>query len=200
VLSRWLNRRRLLAIPRTEISHAPRRGLIRIVGTVAGGNTHRAPITGVSCAAFVTELFEHAGGPSLLVRKASPGFLYIDDATGRARIAPWQRELQLSSSVYRGHFDDARRAIERLLAEAQVSAYNNTGSVRGISFCEHVLREGDRVTATGCAHKVVAEQARRGLVAGYRDVMTEIELAAQPGDEVVISDDPRRLEGASHGR
>lgn len=193
-----MNRRRLLRIPPTDIGHAPRRGLIRVVGKVAE-SSYRTPITGTPCAAFVTELYEYGSGPSLLLTVASPGPLTVDDDTGRAEIAPGIRDYELTGTVFRGHFDDARASIETLLTAHGISVRNSTGSVRGISFVEHVLFPGDEVTAVGYARRVVARTARGGLSGGYRDVLTQVELGAQAGASVLVSDDPRST-GPDHAR
>ena len=185
-----MNRRRLLRIPPTEIGHAPRRGLIRVVGRVAD-SSYRTPITKTPCAAFLTKLYEYGSGPSLLLTVASPGPLMVDDHTGRAEIAPGIRDYELTGTVLRGHFDDARQAIETLLTAHGIPVRNSTGSVRGISFVEHVLFAGDEITAVGYARRVVARQARGGISGGYRDVITQVELGAQAGASVLVSDDPR---------
>jgi len=148
---------------------------------------------------FVTKLYEYGSGPSLLLTVASPGPLLIDDQTGRAEVAPGLREYELSGTVLRGHFDDARAAIETLLAAHDIPVRNTTGSVRGISFVEHVLVAGDEITAVGYARRVVARTARGGVSGGYRDVLTQVELGAQGGATVLVSDDPRTT-GPAHAR
>lgn len=193
-----MSRRRLLKMPPTEIGHAPRRGLIRIVGTVAGGG-FRTPVLGLSCAAYVTELWEYDPSPTLLLRLSSDGPLLIDDPTGRAQVARAGRELVLSGTTHRGHYDEAKGSIERLLDDHDISPRNTTGSVRGLSFIEHVLRPGDEVTAVGFARQVVTREARGGASPGYRDVLTQLELGALPGDAVLVSDAPQRT-GAGYAR
>jgi hypothetical protein len=169
-----------------------------VIGKVAK-SSYRTPITGTSCAAFVTKLYEYGSGPSLLLTVVSPGPLMVDDDTGRAEIAPGIRDYELTGTVFRGHFDDARKPIETLLTAHGISVRNSTGSVRGISFVEHVLFAGDEITAVGYARRVVARQARGGISGGYRDLLTRVELGARAGASVLVSDDPR-ITGFSYAR
>jgi len=151
-------------------------------------------VLGIRCASYVTELVEHAGGPHLLLRDASPGPLSIRDATGTAQVLADECEMALFGREYRGIFDDARGSIEALLAKHDISPVDVTGTVRGISFVERVLLAGDPVTASGFARQIVSSNGPDQGTAGYRDVATQLELSSIPGQAACVSDDPKALQ------
>lgn len=197
---RALRQRRLLRrTPRTPICKAPRAGTLKVVGKVTSqGPPVLSPVTCTPCAYYELTIDEWILGiAATMVRQTSSKSLSIDDGTGRGVIELDHALVFLTGDgrVTWGLASDAPEVIVRLFNQSGRSAIDEHGLLKGITFRERILLEGDTIAAWGRAEWDVARDDPSLLTAGYRETPERLLVRSPRDGQTLISDDLRAVAG-----
>lgn len=198
VMLRSLRHHRLLrTTPRTRIGDAPRAATVKLVGAVGSrGQPVHTPVSDTPCAYWELVIDEWGDGvASTVVHRTSSAPLSIDDGTGVGLVDLASAAVHLSAE-HREIFGLVREApyvIARLMAEEGRSAVDECGLLKGITYRERILLDGDTVAVWGRAEWDVAVDKGSLAGAGYRELPELLLVRSPRSGPTLISDDRKAI-------
>jgi hypothetical protein len=188
---REIQRRALLAVPKTSVAEAPEGQWVRLVGRVqTGDRVLRAPLSQRTCVAFRVLVEEPQGRhskpvPPLVYHHESVAFA-IEDASGIARIEGTSEQVLIDLD-----HRERWRTLEDASAEVQayLSRHSRTsGSNRSRVYREGVLTPDEIVTVVGlaCWEDDPSSGAVDPSQGGFRDAPRKKRLVLRPTPDTPV--------------
>ena len=189
-------RRQLRQAPRGQIRDAAEGQAVRFDGTVAPGQTLRAPLTGRVCVFYVALVEEYVsngktGSWRQRVREQRGVPFTLDDGTGRALVDPSGARIdcELDQTSRSGAFDDATPVEEDFLTR---HGMRSTGWFfnKKLRYREGAIEIGEHVAVMGRPVREPDPDAI-GQMTGYREgPPTRLRLGGSAEHPLVLSDAP----------
>jgi hypothetical protein len=188
VFLRYRKRRKLLRSRATRVEDAPRKGVVKFVGRIAGATSAlRSPLAGVPCALYTIDMREWDNGalyPFLRATSAEP--LPVDDGSGTVWVYPSGAMFFLGDGRRRaGHSADNFDAVAAYAIQQGRNMTDDNSMPRSIQWEEKTLAIGDQIAVMGHVQWEIAREA----AGSYRDMPQRLTLRSARRRPLLLTDE-----------